>query len=260
MARGTVDKWKSKKWVEVLAPKMFNSRVICQTIATDTRNIVGRTINIGLDEVTGDSGPRQSLKLKFKIDAMRGNQAVTKFMGYAIPESYLRTMTRKMSTKIYINQAVKSRDNTVFTIKSSIIVNRKAPRTTKTMLMKKFRELIIAEASSTRFTDLISGLMGNRIAITMKKELHKIYPVKQVVIEKTEISESVKLPDEPMSRIRDRRRPDDRREVRRERPAKEEAPVKEEEKKENAPKAEEKKEPEEKEKPKEEEKPAEKEE
>jgi len=262
MAKGTVDKWKSKKWFSILAPKMFNSRQIGQTIAIEPKKMIGRVIQINLGELTGDYNSRQRVTVKFKIDSLQGNDAITKFLGHAIPPESLRAMMRKRSAKIYVNQKVRTRDNKEFTVKSSIIVDRKATRSNKTAIGKKFEEFVAEEARNTKFIDLMSNLINNRIAITAKKELHKIYPVKQVVIEKTEIAENVELPDEPVARIRQRRRPveggaPERRDFRPQRGRREEkVEEKKPEEKKEEPKIEEKQ-VEEKKTPKEEEKPKE---
>ena len=210
MAKGTVDKWKSKKWIDVIAPKMFHSKNIGQTIASDIRNVIGRTVTVNLSEVTGDHGSRQKVKLKFKIEKVMGEQAHTKFLGHLVPQESRRTAVRKRSTKVYVNQKVRTRDDKKFTVKSIIVMDRSANKSTKTEISKKFAEIVLREARETKFSDFISNVLNNRVSITAKRELHKIYPVKHIIIEKTEIAESVELPDEPVGRIRSRRGPGDR--------------------------------------------------
>jgi len=205
MAKGTVDKWKSKKWIDVIAPKMFHSRHLGQTIASDSRKVVGRIITVNLSEVTGDHGSRQKVKLKFKIEKMIEEQAQTKFLGHIVPQESRRTAVRKRSTKVYVNQKVRTRDDKEFNVKSSIVMDRSANRSTKTEISKKFAEILLKEARDAKFSDFISNVLNNRVSITAKRELHKIYPVKHIIIEKTEIAENVELPDEPVGRIRSRR-------------------------------------------------------
>jgi len=205
MAKGTVDKWKSKKWIDVIAPKMFHSVYLGQTISSDIRTTVGRTITANLSDVTGDHGSRQKVKLRFKIEKIVNDQAQTKFLGHIIPQESRRTTVRKKSSKVYINQKVRTRDDKEFNVKSTIVMDRSANRSTRTEIGKKFIKILLREARDMKFSDFISNVLNNRVSITAKRELHKIYPVKQVVIEKTEIAESVELPDEPVGRSRSRR-------------------------------------------------------
>ncbi|MFH1450634.1 MAG: hypothetical protein ABIF92_01490 [archaeon] len=205
MAKGTVDKWKSKKWIDVLAPKMFNSKPVGSTVATDIKKVLGRVVNVNLGDLTGDRSMRQRVKLRFKIEKIIGDQAITKFLGYAVQQDNRRNIGRKKSIKVYVNKKVTTKDGKEFIVKSSIVMDRGASRSTKTEVLKKYEEFLTNEASGEKFTNLISDLLGNNVALKAKKELHKIYPVKHITIEKTEISEKLELPDEPVAKMRQRR-------------------------------------------------------
>ena len=206
MARGTVDMWKSKKWVEVIAPKMFNSRNIGYTVATEPKKVIGRRLSVNLGELTGDYNSRQRVMVNFKIDKLSGEQAHTKFMGHTIPQDYMKNVARKRNSKVYVKQEVRTRDDKEFVVKIIIVMDRSSTRSARTQIRATAIKILRREARSTKFSDFISGVLGNRLSILMKKELHTIYPVKHIVIEKTEIDDSVQLPDEPVARNRSRRR------------------------------------------------------
>jgi small subunit ribosomal protein S3Ae len=192
--------------VEIISPKMFNSKSIGHTVTSDFKNMEGRIITVNMGEITGEYNPRQRLKLRFRIDKIEGNQAKTKFLGHSIPQDYMKTVARKRNSKVYIKQEVRTRDDKRFIVKSTVVIDRSATRSTKTAINKRYREILAMEAKNSKFSELISSILGNRLSIKAKKDLHKIYPVKHIVIEKTEIDDSVQLPDEPIARNRSRRR------------------------------------------------------
>ena len=152
MARGTVDKWKSKRWVEVLAPKMFNSRSIGHTVTSDMKKIVGRRLNVNMNEVTGGHNPRQKIMLKFKVEKMQDDKAITKFLGHVIPQTNMRNAARKKNTKTYVNKTVKTRDNKEFVVKSILVTDRSAARSIRTAIAKKYEEVLLHEAGKAKFS------------------------------------------------------------------------------------------------------------
>ena len=89
-------------------------------------------------------------------------------------------------------------------VKSIIVTDKSTARSTRTAIAKKFEEVLLQEAGRTKFSTFISDILGNSFAMTAKKELHTIYPVRQIIIEKTEIADTVELPDEPVARERNR--------------------------------------------------------
>lgn len=202
--KGTIDKWKSKEWIEVLAPKLFNSKTIGYTIATDPRTVVGRVLKVDIGEITGESSMRQRTTMRFKIDKIVGSQAETKFLGYFIQQDQRRSIARKKNTKIYVNLKVKTRDEKEFRVKTNITTDMGAPRSTRTQVQKKYIQMLTDEAQAEKFSNLISDLIGNRFALKAKKELHKIYPIRQVLIEKVEIPEELVMNDE-VAKLRQRR-------------------------------------------------------
>lgn len=49
------DKWKSKVWYPVIAPDMFNRVQIGETLADEPEKLIGRTIEVTLQDLTGTS-------------------------------------------------------------------------------------------------------------------------------------------------------------------------------------------------------------
>lgn len=52
--KSTVDNWKKKKWYDVHADPTFDEKKIGETVAIVPKNLVGRNIKKGLNELTGN--------------------------------------------------------------------------------------------------------------------------------------------------------------------------------------------------------------
>ena len=51
MVKAAVDKWKTKKWFEIIAPPLFNEKKIGETLAADYRMLIGRKIEVSLSDL-----------------------------------------------------------------------------------------------------------------------------------------------------------------------------------------------------------------
>jgi small subunit ribosomal protein S3Ae len=52
-----MDKWKQKKWFSVVTPIMFDSKPLCELVATEDKHLVNRVVRTSLSDigVTGSS-------------------------------------------------------------------------------------------------------------------------------------------------------------------------------------------------------------
>src|ERR1051326_242412 len=83
------DKWKAKQWYAIRAPKMYNGVVIAETLADETDKLVGRVAEATLQDLSGDFS-KMHVKLYFKVNGVKGTEAVTKFTGHELTSDYIR--------------------------------------------------------------------------------------------------------------------------------------------------------------------------
>ena len=66
----TTIKVKKKKWFEIVAPKLFDERVIGETTALEPDKLIGKPVLINLMALTND--PRkQNVSIKFNIESVK---------------------------------------------------------------------------------------------------------------------------------------------------------------------------------------------
>ena len=98
VARKVKDKWKAKEWYKIHAPKMFNEAEIGDTPSVDPEFVIGRTVEVTVQDLTGDFS-KMHIKLKFKVNVTEGMDAKTVFVGHDLTSDYVRRLTRRRKTK-----------------------------------------------------------------------------------------------------------------------------------------------------------------
>lgn len=188
MARATIDKWKTKKSFDIVAPNLFNNKVIGQTFSASSKTILGRIIKASYADVSGSNNPRlQRIKLKFRIESVSGERAITKFIGYEISQDYERSLVRRRTSKIYINKKVTTKDNQNLRVKAIAVTIKKLNNSTLRDLNLKFSEFLENEAKTQNFSDFLNNVLTNKINLRSKKALINIYPLRHAVIQKIEV-------------------------------------------------------------------------
>jgi len=66
-----------KRWYTVLAPEQFDRTEIGETLAAEPDDVVGRTVETTLGELTNDQG-QNNTKLTFKITDVGSDSAYTR--------------------------------------------------------------------------------------------------------------------------------------------------------------------------------------
>ncbi|HIK00845.1 TPA: 30S ribosomal protein S3ae [archaeon] len=186
MVKAAVDKWKLKKWYEIIAPPLFKEQQIGETVANDHRQLIGRIIEVALSDLTND--PKlQRIKLRFRIHEVKGERALTNFLGHVITQDYEHSLVRRRTSKIYANQTIETKDGQKVVVKSFMITMVKLNLSRRNALRKKLVEVVDSFAKTETFDDFINSVLYGKLSTQVKKELHKIYPLRHAVVQKTEI-------------------------------------------------------------------------
>ena len=186
MVKAAVDKWKLKKWFEIIAPALFKEKQIGETVANDYRQLLGRTLDVSLAELAND--PKlQRIKLRFKITEVKGERALTTFLGHVITQDYEHSLGRRRTSKIYSNQTVETKDGKKVVVKCFLVTADKINTARRNAMRKKLHETISAIAKNENFEDFINSVIYGKVNAETKKAVHKIYPVRHAVVQKTEM-------------------------------------------------------------------------
>ncbi len=184
--RRVKDKWKSKSWYRIVAPDIFDEAVVGETVASDPESLLGRVSEISLQDLTGDFS-RTHIKVKLKINGVRGGECKTRFVGHNMTSDYIRRLTRRRQSKLEAVFTVRTKEGYKVRLKPLSITNKRVSSSVKRSLRKKQHQVISDMAENSRLGELAQKILFGELPKKLANECKSIYPLKQVEIKKSEV-------------------------------------------------------------------------
>ncbi|WP_338601172.1 30S ribosomal protein S3ae [Sulfolobus tengchongensis] len=185
------DKWKMKRWYNIIAPKVFGEVPLGSTPAYDVNQTIGRRVETTLYDLTGDFS-QVYVHLYFKIIENNGDRLVTRFAGHELSRDYLRSLIRRKSSKINSIIDVTTKDGYVIRVKGLVLTTYKCHQSQKTAIRKIINDIVSKKASELTFDDFVQEVVFGRLANEIFEAAKKIYPLRKAEIEKTKV---LKVPE-----------------------------------------------------------------
>ncbi|MFP4545988.1 MAG: 30S ribosomal protein S3ae [Methanomassiliicoccales archaeon] len=187
-SRKVRDKWRTKEWYKVYAPNMFNQVVLGETPSSDPDRLVGRTTEATVHDLTGDFS-KMHVKMKFRIDSIKGLDAHTVFTGHDLTSDYVRRLTRRKRSKTDHVVNVRTKDGYLVRLKPMSVADRRIQSAQESAL----REIMAEEARNTvsmmTISDLVNEIISGELAKTVAKACKVVVPIKRIEIRKTDVLE-----------------------------------------------------------------------
>jgi small subunit ribosomal protein S3Ae len=195
-ARRTKDKWKSKKWFNIYAPVAFSSAPIGEGLAEDAGALIGRISEITMQEINGDFA-QMHVKLRFRINEIRGQDAHTVFVGHDLTSDYVRRQTRRKHSKMDVCKDLVTKDGWSMVIKplaiSDLRIKSSQQTAIRTVLETAIRELGTKHTLGEITKMIVSGELSKEFTNAVKA----IYPVKRIEIRRSDVLErKFEVPEE----------------------------------------------------------------
>jgi small subunit ribosomal protein S3Ae len=184
--RPVKDKWKIKKWYEVLAPEMFNNISLGTIPADDPDKLVGRVLETTLYDVTGDIS-QVHVKLYFQIIRVEGDKAYTRFKGHELARDYMRSLIRRKSSKIQGIFDVTTKDGYILRITIVALTSYRCKSSQKRAIRKIMYDYIMNKAPELTLAELISEILSYKISNEVAELARKVYPIRRVEVYKTKL-------------------------------------------------------------------------
>lgn len=184
--RKVKDKWKAKTWFNVRAPPMYNGAVIAETLADEPDKLMGRVAEATLQDLTGDFS-KMHIKMRFKVQAVRGNECGTKFAGHELTSDYIRRLTRRKHSKIDAVVDVTTKDGFSFRIKPMAVTERRAQSSQEQEIRRICERVISGAAAEHDHAQFIKEVVNGDLGQVIFQQARKIYPLKRVEIRKSEV-------------------------------------------------------------------------
>ncbi|HEC82473.1 MAG TPA: 30S ribosomal protein S3ae [Thermoplasmatales archaeon] len=181
-----------KNWYALIAPKAFGKSKIAETPADSKDKVIGRTVEVSLQEFTGDFA-KAHIKLIFKVVEVSGFEARTAFIGHTTTTDYVKRMARRYKSKIDGVFDVKTKDGVRIRVKPSAYTGKIIKTSQKRAIRAFMKEVIEKLASENTLDEFVKYMLDGEIGKQTYKLSKTIYPVKRVEVHKSELLESPKV-------------------------------------------------------------------
>ena len=189
MARTVKDKWRSKHWFKVRAPGLFQHAELGETVATEPEQVVGRTLETTLPELSGggDSG-KAHIKLRFRIERLGGDGvAETRFIGHDLTSDYVRRLARRKRSKIDLALTVTTKDGVRIVLKPVAVGEQRLQTRLRAELRHKMVAILTEEAAKRSSPEFVREMLQGELSKVLAHGLKTLYPLKKIEIRRSEV-------------------------------------------------------------------------
>ncbi|OYT38240.1 MAG: 30S ribosomal protein S3ae [Desulfurococcales archaeon ex4484_58] len=180
------DKWKMKRWYEVLAPPVFGSVVVGTTPADDPLKLIGRVMETTLYDITGDI-TQVHIKLYFQIIEVKDNKAITRFKGHELSRDYIRSLVRRKSSKIQGIFNVVTKDGYHLRLTIIALTAYRCKTSQKKAIRKIMHDYVMEKVPQLTLDELINEMIFGKMSTAIAERARKIYPIRKVEVYKSKL-------------------------------------------------------------------------
>lgn len=179
-----------KTWYEIIAPEMLGGKPIGETLAADSRQLIGRTMDVSLMDISHNYS-KFYVKVRLQIDKIDGNRAQTKLVGHDVLRERVYRMVQRHGRRVDAVQDVTTKDGVQIRVKTVFMLIKRVGASTKDATRKLTRDLIEKAAAESTFEEFVNAIISGDLQHNLKKEASRIYPVGSIEIRRTEVIEKV---------------------------------------------------------------------
>ena len=189
-ARKQRDKWKSKRWFTIRAPRHpWSFRVIGETIAEDEEQLIGRHYEMMQNELDGDFS-KMHVKVQFRISGVIGADALTEYIGHELLKDHIRRQVRRDRGKIDDTVDVVTEDGFYIRIKPLMISRHRIKGSQKQQMRTLARDIILKTGATSTWVDFQKATLDGTLEAQIREATSKIQPIRDVMIRRTQLMQS----------------------------------------------------------------------
>jgi small subunit ribosomal protein S3Ae len=187
MSERSVSKRKQeKRWYTVMAPEMFDRAELGETPADEPEQVYDRTIETTLGELKNDPSENNT-KLTFQIADVSSDTAYTEFVQHELTRDYLRSLTRRGTSKIDAFVTVLTTDDYRLQVQPVAYTTKSADHSQERAIRKQMVEIVENAAAERTFEGLVDSIVEGRLSSAIYNEAKTIYPLRRVEIQKARL-------------------------------------------------------------------------
>lgn len=167
---------KKKRWIPIVASKLFNEQVIGESFVEEPEQLIGRTVSVSLMVLTNDP-QKQTTTVSFKITGVNKGMAVSELIGYRIIPSAAKKMMRRSRSKIEDSFIVESADKKIIRVKPLIVTRSRTTNSVLASMFKLERAYIAKMISKMDFESFVRDVVTKKIQHGLSQLLRRLHPV-----------------------------------------------------------------------------------
>ena len=160
-----------------MAPRELGARLLGQTPTTDPKLLIGRNMDVGVPEITGDNS-KYYMKVKVRINKIEGKTCLTSFNGFECAREHLMRMVRKRNKKVENVFDVVTKDGWLLRIKPWTVLNGRPASTVENKMRLFMMKFLNEFARENNMNDMFRKIISTEVQMRIKREGSKIYPVR----------------------------------------------------------------------------------
>ena len=187
MSERSVSKQKQeKRWYTVMAPEIFDRAELGETPADELEQVYDRTVETTLGELEDDPSENNT-KLTFQVTDVGSDAAYTEFVLHELTRDYLRSLTRRGTSKVDAFVTVLTTDDYRLQVQPVAYTTKSADRSQEQAIRETMVELVEEAADERTFEGLIESIVEGRLSSAIYNEAKTIYPLRRVEVQKTRL-------------------------------------------------------------------------
>jgi len=189
VARSVKDKWRSKRWLKVRAPGLFQHVELGETPATEPEQVIGRTLEATLPELSGSSDTGKAhVKLRFQIERVSGDGvAEARFIGHDLTSDYVRRLARRKRSKIDSAVAVTTKDGVQIVLKPVAVGEQRLQTRLRAQLRHRIVEILNEQARDKPAAQFVGEMIQGELSKALAHGVKSLYPLKKIEIRRSEV-------------------------------------------------------------------------
>lgn len=188
-------KIKKKEWYSLIAPKLFRNVPLGQTLITEVKLALGKTITANLMNLINDV-KKQNINIIFEVDKIEGKNAMTRVIGFKLVPTSIKRLTRRRSQKIELSFIAMTSDNQRVRVKPIIFARSATKSSVNRTLHKNIIDTIKKAIVKMTFEQLVTDLINHNFQRTLSQKLKRTYPIRIAEVKYMKIEKEKKPGEE----------------------------------------------------------------
>lgn len=179
--------WARKTWFRVSAPQWLGGKTVGETPAAKPQDLVGRTLTVSLNELTGNMRHFQT-EVVLRIREIEGDTAQTDYAGQEVARDVVARLVRRWASRVDLVRDVKTAEGKSMRLKVLVITQKRVNTATQTAIRNEVAKILGELFEGKPIEQIVTNINAGKAMKEVMDRARKIYPLRAAEIRKIEVS------------------------------------------------------------------------